>query len=142
MKNKSCEPKVVVIGGGTGIHSLLRGLKKYTSDIVAVVTMMDSGGSSGRLRDEFGHLPIMVLLDGLYPNGAIMELCRKNKWDFMIVLQDKSLKSVWEEYEGLKKLERKNRFKTIWGNRRQRFEWVSDIEHYTAPTKGKSKLSM
>lgn len=57
MKNKSREPKIVVIGGGTGIHSLLRGLKKYTSDIVAVVTMMDSGGSSGRLRDEFGHLP-------------------------------------------------------------------------------------
>ncbi len=57
MKNKSRDPKVLVIGGGTGIHSLLRGLKKYTSDIVAVVTMMDSGGSSGRLRDEFGHLP-------------------------------------------------------------------------------------
>lgn len=58
MKNKSSrEPKIVVVGGGTGIHNLLRGLKKYSSDIVAVVTMMDSGGSSGRLRDEFGHLP-------------------------------------------------------------------------------------
>ena len=57
MQKKSNEPKIVVIGGGTGIHNLLRGLKKYTSDIVAVVTMMDSGGSSGRLRDEFGHLP-------------------------------------------------------------------------------------
>lgn len=50
-------PKVVVIGGGTGIHGLLSGLKKYTSNITAVVTMMDSGGSSGRLRDEFGYLP-------------------------------------------------------------------------------------
>ena len=57
MKSPQSEPKIVVIGGGTGIHNLLRGLKKYTSDIVAVVTMMDSGGSSGRLRDEFGHLP-------------------------------------------------------------------------------------
>jgi hypothetical protein len=60
---------------------------------------------AGRLKDEFSHLPIMVLLDGLYPNGPIMELCRKNCWDFMIVLQDKSLPSVWEDYEGLKKIE-------------------------------------
>lgn len=51
------EPKIVVFGGGTGIFNLLRGLKHYTSNIVAIVTMMDSGGSSGRLRDEFGHLP-------------------------------------------------------------------------------------
>ena len=83
-----------------------------------------------RLKDEFGHLPIMVLLDGLYPNGPIMELCRKNKWDFMIVLKDKSLKSVWEEYEGLKKLEGKNHLSTTWGNRRQSFHWVNGIEYY------------
>jgi len=50
-------PPIVVIGGGTGIHSLLRGLKRYTEAITAIVNMMDSGGSSGRLRDEFGHLP-------------------------------------------------------------------------------------
>ena len=57
MSSKFSEPKIVVIGGGTGIHNLLRGLKKYTSDIIAIVTMMDSGGSSGTLRDEFGQLP-------------------------------------------------------------------------------------
>ena len=61
-----------------------------------------------RLKQEFGHLPIMVLLDGLYPNGSIMEQCRKNRWGFMIVFQDKSLPRIWEEYEGLKKLETKN----------------------------------
>ncbi|HEX7456742.1 MAG TPA: gluconeogenesis factor YvcK family protein, partial [Candidatus Nanoarchaeia archaeon] len=55
--NNHSEPKIVVFGGGTGIFNLLRGLKRYTSNIVAIVTMMDSGGSSGRLRDEFGHLP-------------------------------------------------------------------------------------
>jgi len=48
----------------------------------------------------------------------------------MIVLQDKSLKSVWEEYEGLKKLEDKNHLSTTWGNRRQRFHWVNGIEYY------------
>jgi uncharacterized cofD-like protein len=49
--------KIVVIGGGTGTYSVLRGLKKYPVDLTAVVTMMDSGGSSGRLRDELGVLP-------------------------------------------------------------------------------------
>jgi uncharacterized cofD-like protein len=52
--------KVVVIGGGTGTYTLLRGLKAYTNtiDIIAIVTMADSGGSTGRLRDEFGQLPV------------------------------------------------------------------------------------
>lgn len=51
--------KIVVVGGGTGTHTALRGLKRYadTIDIAAIVTMADSGGSSGRLRDEFGQLP-------------------------------------------------------------------------------------
>jgi hypothetical protein len=95
---------------------------------------------AGRLKDEFGRLSIMVLLDGLYPNGPIMELCRKNCWDFMIVLQDKSLPSVWEEYEGLKKIEAKNHFEMNWGNRRQRFEWVNDIEYYYGPNERKKQI--
>ncbi len=49
--------KIVVIGGGTGLHSLLRGLKKYSSNISAIVTVSDDGGSSGRLRDELNILP-------------------------------------------------------------------------------------
>lgn len=50
-------PKVVAIGGGTGLPSVLRGLKPYTSNITAVVTVADDGGSSGRLRREMGILP-------------------------------------------------------------------------------------
>ena len=52
--------KVVVIGGGTGTYTVLSGLKKYTRkiDITAIVAMTDSGGSTGRLRDEFGYLPV------------------------------------------------------------------------------------
>jgi uncharacterized cofD-like protein len=49
--------KVVTIGGGTGSYVILRGLRMYTLDITAVVTMFDSGGSTGVLRDEFGVLP-------------------------------------------------------------------------------------
>lgn len=50
-------PKVVALGGGTGLSNLLRGLKIYTSNITAIVTVADDGGSSGRLRDEMGVLP-------------------------------------------------------------------------------------
>jgi uncharacterized cofD-like protein len=49
--------KVVAIGGGTGMPSVLKGLKSFTSNITAVVTVADDGGSSGRLRREFGVLP-------------------------------------------------------------------------------------
>ncbi|MFY9378011.1 MAG: gluconeogenesis factor YvcK family protein [Peptococcia bacterium] len=58
-------PKVVVIGGGTGLSVLLRGLKEYTSNITAIVSVADDGGSSGRLRGEFGILPPGDLRDCL-----------------------------------------------------------------------------
>jgi uncharacterized cofD-like protein len=48
---------IVVIGGGTGLSVLLHGLKDYTSNITAIVTVADSGGSSGRLREQFDVLP-------------------------------------------------------------------------------------
>jgi uncharacterized cofD-like protein len=50
-------PKIITVGGGTGSSVLLRGLKEYTSNITAVVTVTDDGGSSGRLRGEMGILP-------------------------------------------------------------------------------------
>jgi uncharacterized cofD-like protein len=49
--------RIVVIGGGTGLSTMLRGLKEYTSNITAIVTVTDDGGSSGRLQREFGMLP-------------------------------------------------------------------------------------
>lgn len=50
-------PKVVAIGGGTGISTMLRGLKNYTSNITAVITVADDGGGSGVLRSDLGMLP-------------------------------------------------------------------------------------
>ena len=49
--------KIVTIGGGTGHFQVLKGLKNYECDIAAIVNMSDNGGSSGRLRDEYGILP-------------------------------------------------------------------------------------
>lgn len=49
--------RIVVVGGGTGTYQVLSGLKKYPVDITAVISMCDSGGSTGRLRKELGILP-------------------------------------------------------------------------------------
>lgn len=53
----SLGPRIVTIGGGTGLSTLLSGLKGYTRNITAVVAVTDEGGSSGRIRQEWGMLP-------------------------------------------------------------------------------------
>ena len=50
-------PRIVAIGGGTGLSTILQGLKQYTTNITAIVTVADDGGSSGRLRQEFDMIP-------------------------------------------------------------------------------------
>ncbi|MBM7690978.1 putative cofD-like protein [Peribacillus deserti] len=57
MPNNPTLPKIVVIGGGTGLPVLIRGLKQYPIDITAIVTVADDGGSSGRLRDDMDIPP-------------------------------------------------------------------------------------
>ena len=57
MATKKSKPKIVSIGGGTGLSTLLRGLKKFRADLSVIVTVTDDGGSSGRLREELGVLP-------------------------------------------------------------------------------------
>jgi len=56
-KNKKFNKKIVVIGGGTGVYTVLTALKPYFSNLTAIVTMADDGGSTGILREEFGMLP-------------------------------------------------------------------------------------
>lgn len=56
-RRRSRGPNVVAIGGGTGLPTLLRGLKSHTTNLTAVITVADDGGSSGRLRRDLGVLP-------------------------------------------------------------------------------------
>lgn len=68
--------KIVVIGGGTGLATLLKGLKAYSSNITAIVTVTDDGGSSGRLRGDLGVLPpgdIRNCLIALADKESLME---------------------------------------------------------------------
>ena len=69
--------KIVVIGGGTGSYTVLRGLKKYDVELTAVFNMMDSGGSAGRLRDEFGFLPAGDVRRGLIALSPETSMLRK-----------------------------------------------------------------
>jgi len=84
IKNFKKPKKIVVIGGGTGTYTVLCGLKKYSSHVVdlsAIVTVADSGGSTGRLRDEFGYLPVgdfrmalVALADDRHVRGVLRDL--------------------------------------------------------------------
>lgn len=84
---------------------------------------------SERLKQLFPRLPILLLLDGLYANGPVMARCRQYHWQFMIVLKDKDLSSVWEEFKSLQPLQGENRLQRTWGDRRQRFSWVNAIDY-------------
>lgn len=86
-----------------------------------------------RLKDYFPKLQIMLLLDGLYPNGPIMSCCLENKWQFMIVLPDKSLPSVWEQYHSMMWQQPHHGYSQHWGIRHQQFRWVNQIEYYYGP---------
>jgi hypothetical protein len=88
---------------------------------------------SARIKKAFPRLPVVLLLDGLYPNGPIMERCRSYHWDFMIVLKDGSLPTVWEEYHSLMFEQEDNRKQQNWGERRQLFEWVNEIRYEYGP---------
>ena len=69
-------PRITVIGGGTGLPSLIRGIKHYSHNIAAIVTMADDGGSSGRLRSELGIQPpgdIRNCLVALADSEAVMQ---------------------------------------------------------------------
>jgi len=84
-----------------------------------------------RLKQQFPKLALTIVLDGLYANGYVFELCRKHKWDFMIVLKDGCLSSVWKEVKALIKLDKKDEqiLEQTWAGRNQQFRWVNDIEY-------------
>ena len=69
-------PKIVAVGGGTGLSTMLRGLKKYTKNLTAIVTVADDGGGSGMLRQDLGMPPpgdIRHCMEALANTEPIME---------------------------------------------------------------------
>jgi len=86
-----------------------------------------------RIKQAFPRLPILLLLDGLYASGPVMQRACDYHWQFMIVLQDGSLPSVWREYHGLAPLAPGNEHRQQWGAREQRFRWANDIRYEYGP---------
>ncbi len=80
----SVKPHVVVIGGGTGLSVLLKGLKKKPVDITAIVTVADDGGGSGMLRDDYGILPpgdVRNCILALADEETVMEQLLQHRFD-------------------------------------------------------------
>lgn len=89
-----------------------------------------------RLKKAFPKLRILLVADGLYPNGPVMEQCRALHFDFMIVLPEACLPSVWEEVRGLRRLEPTQVRHHKWGDREQTFWWVNEIVYDFVDARG------
>ena len=92
------EPAMVVIGGGTGLSTLLRGLKRHTEKITAIVTVADDGGSSGRIRSELGIPPpgdIRNTLVALANTEPLMEQLFQYRFDWGEGLQGHSFGNLF-----------------------------------------------
>ena len=82
-----------------------------------------------RIKKAFPRLPILLLLDGLYAQGPVMERCLNYNWQFMIVHKDGCLPTMWDEYRGLLLFEKNNECRQRWGGRKQHFRWVNNIRY-------------
>ena len=74
-------PRVAALGGGTGLSTMLRGLKYYTDNLTAIVTVADDGGSTGRLRRQF-HIPAMGDIRAVLIALAESETLLKNLMEY------------------------------------------------------------
>jgi hypothetical protein len=88
---------------------------------------------AAKLKKNYPRLPMLLLLDGLYPNKPVFDLCKANDWKFIITLKDKSLKTVQEQisdavrFGKTDKISRTNRTKTEWIE--DNFELIQNVEY-------------
>ncbi len=96
---------------------------------------------SERLKNKFPALRIILLLDGLYAKGPVMDRCHQYNWQYMIVLKDGALPTVVREFVALSELEPKQRHTMSWNGRTQRFKWINDIEYEYGPN-GRNRMHL
>ena len=85
---------------------------------------------AARLKKDFPQLSLCLLLDSLYANGTVMDICWKNRWRYIIVFKEGSLPALWQEYQTLQELCPHNRRDhTTPEGVRQTFTWVENLEH-------------
>lgn len=89
---------------------------------------------AAKLKKTFIRLPIVILGDGLYPNQGVFEICKLNRWEFIITLKEGSLTTVWTEVDGLTPLQFNNYHKItshLPGKQKlaQFFHWITEIDY-------------
>jgi len=81
------------------------------------------------LHKLFGNGRLTIAMDGLYANGPIISHCKRYNWEFMISLKKDSLTTVWEDFNGLCKLDNSPSLFTKWGNRKQEYHWQNGLSY-------------
>jgi hypothetical protein len=85
---------------------------------------------AGRLKRDYPQLLLCLLLDGLYANGTVMDICHQNRWKYITTFKEGSLPALWQEYQSLLPLCPKNRKQhTTADGTHQSFAWVGQLEH-------------
>ena len=72
---------------------------------------------------------VTVVLDGLYASGPVISICKQYGWEYMIVLKRDCLKTVWQDFEGLRAIEPENALEQEWLGRNQEYQWSNGIEY-------------
>lgn len=80
------------------------------------------------LKGDFPMLDICLLLDGLFANGPVIKLCKRNRWACIITFKEGSLPAVWQEYQALKGLAPENLLVVERPDCKQTFRWINDID--------------
>ena len=83
-----------------------------------------------RLKISFPQLKICLLLDGLYANKPVLDVCHRNNWKYIITFKEGSMPEVYQEYETLKKLSKENYGEYEGEKIKQRYYWATDVLQY------------
>ena len=97
---------------------------------------------SKRLAKLLGKGCVTLVLDGLYASGPVISRCNEYGWEYMISLKRKSLKTVWEDFNGLRKIESGNTLEAQWGNREQVYYWSNELEYTYGKNHKRLKLKL
>ena len=97
---------------------------------------------SERLSKILGKGCVSLVLDGLYATGPVISRCSEYGWDYMITLKRESLKTVWENFNGLRKVEPENTLQVQWGQRQQVYYWSNCLEYTYGKNHKRLKLNL
>lgn len=125
LEAKLVTPQGLAISVGTAfIENADPGASKQDCELKAFARLTE------QLHKDFPQLRLCLLLDALYANGPVFDLCRRYRWKFIVTFKQGSLPALWTEYEALRALQPENRRTgTTAEGVRQTFAWVPDLPY-------------